>query len=47
VLARSPLAGSAELDMLAALANNAALDRYDVTADAGAAPGDEKTRRDR
>jgi hypothetical protein len=42
VLARSPLAGSAELDLLAALNNNAALDRYDE-----AAPGDETTRSDR
>jgi hypothetical protein len=47
VLARSPLAGSAELDTLAALNDDAALDRNTEAADAGTAPGDEKTSRDR
>jgi hypothetical protein len=36
VLATSPLAGSAELDMLAALNDNAALDRYSEAVDAEA-----------
>jgi hypothetical protein len=41
VLATSPLAGSAELDMLAALNDNAALDRYTEAVDAATELGDD------
>jgi len=41
VLAKSPLAGPAELDMLAALNDNAALDDYTQALDVGAGPADD------
>jgi len=43
VLAKSPLAGPAELDMLAALNDNAALDDYTQALDVGAGPADDRT----
>lgn len=43
VLAKSPLAGPAELDMLAALNDNAALDNYTQALDAGGGPADDGT----